>query len=265
MPLAVITLSKGGLKVAERLRAGFAEGTDFFVSERLCGDKTVEGLDAIPFSQGVRPLVAEIFNKYDGLVLVMALGIVVRAIAPHVKDKLSDPAVVAVDDVGRFSISVLSGHEGGANELALKVSNILHGEAVITTGTEARKDIIIGIGCKADVASGAVKDAILSALQICHIPLERVRLAATIEERAGVPGLAGCVRELGIPLKVISKDEISTCGKEFSRSEFVKEKIGIWGVCEPAALLAGRNTRLILKKQKSQGVTIAVAQENLMW
>ncbi|MEE9200931.1 MAG: cobalamin biosynthesis protein, partial [Candidatus Brocadiales bacterium] len=175
------------------------------------------------------------------------------------------PAVVAVDDSGRYAVSVLSGHEGGANELALKVANALHGEAVITTGTEAKKDIIIGLGCKADVSPEAVREAVLAGLRLCHLPLERVRLAATIEERARVPGLIEGVRGLGIPLKVISKEEISACSREYGKYEFVREKIGVWGVCEPAALLAGRKTELILKKQKSPGVTVAIARENLMW
>ena len=261
MSLAIVTLSEEGLKVAARLESGLGEGVDLFLPERFYQAKP----HTKPFSQGIRALVEDIFDKYDGMVFIMALGIVVRAVAPHIKDKLSDPAVVAVDDAGRFAVSVLSGHEGGANELALKVANALHGEAVITTGTEAKKDIIIGIGCKADVSSEAVKEAVLAGLKMCHIPLERVRLVATIEERARLPGVFGGVRELGVPLRIISKEEISTCGKEFSRSEFVKEKIGIWGVCEPAALLAGRKTKLILRKQKFPGVTIAVAQENLTW
>lgn len=258
MSLALITLSEEGLEVAERLRPALGEDVDLFVTERFSKDKA----RTKSFSKGIRALVAEIFDKYDGLVFIMALGIVVRAIAPHVKDKLTDPAVVVVDDAGRYAVSVLSGHEGGANDLALKVSNVLHAEAVITTGTEAKKDLVVGVGCKADVSSGAVKEAIVSALQFCHMPLERVRLAATIDERARVPGLVEGVRELGIPLKIISKEEINTCAKEFSRSEFVKEKIGVWGVCEPVALLAGRRTKLILKKQKYPGVTVAVAQEN---
>ncbi|MFQ5957263.1 MAG: cobalt-precorrin 5A hydrolase [Candidatus Brocadiales bacterium] len=261
MALALITLTEEGLRVAERLKPSLGEDADLFLPEKLCQQRP----HARPFSQGIRPLVEEIFGKYDGLIFIMALGIVVRAVAPHIKDKLSDPAVVVVDDVGRFAVSVLSGHEGGANDLALKAANILHGEAVITTGTEAKKDIIIGLGCKADISSGMVKEAILTSLRACNIPLERVRLAATIEERARVTGLCDGVRELGIPLKVISKEEISTCGKEFSRSEFVKEKVGVWGVCEPTALLAGRKTRLILKKQKYPGVTVAIAQENLTW
>lgn len=265
MRLALITLTEEGLRVAERLKRNLGEDADLFLSERLCQQESQERPHARPFSNGVRALVDDIFGKYEGLVFIMAVGIVVRAIAPHLKDKFSDPAVVAVDDAGRFAVSIVSGHEGGANDLALEVANILHGEAVITTGTEAKKDIIVGIGCKADITSGAVKEAILSGLRMCHIPLERVRLIATIEERARVPGLSEGVRELGIPLKVISKEEINTCGQEFSRSEFVKEKIGVWGVCEPAALLAGRKTELIQKKQKYPGVTIAVARENLMW
>lgn len=263
MSLALITLSEEGLSIAERLKSGLGEDAELFVSERLYHEMP----HAKPFSGGIRKLVDEIFDKdeYNGLVFIMALGIVVRAIAPHVKDKLSDPAVVAVDDSGRYAVSVLSGHEGGANELALKVANALHGEAVITTGTEAKKDIIIGLGCKADVSSEAVREAVLAGLRLCHLPLERVRLAATIEERAGVLGLIEGVRGLGIPLKVISKEEISACSREYGRSEFVREKIGVWGVCEPAALLAGRKTELILKKQKSPGVTVAIARENLMW
>ncbi|MFQ5861953.1 MAG: cobalt-precorrin 5A hydrolase [Candidatus Brocadiales bacterium] len=265
MPLALITLSEEGLRVAERLKPNLGEDADLFLLEKLCEKLYKEKPYAKPFSEGIHTLVGEIFGKYNGLVFIMALGIVVRAIAPHIKDKLSDPAVVVVDDVGRFVISVLSGHEGGANDLALKVANILHGDAVITTGTEAKKDIIVGVGCRADISSEAIKEAILSSLRACNIPLERVRLVATIEERAGVSGLCGGVRELGIPLKVISKEEINTCEKEFSRSEFVKERIGVWGVCEPAAFLAGRKTKLILKKQKFPGVTVAIAQENLTW
>lgn len=261
MSLALIALTEEGLRVAERLRPVLGENAELFLPaalQRLCPR-------ARPFSHGVRSLVEKIFNEYDALVFIMALGIAVRAIAPHIRDKFSDPAVVVVDDVGRFTISVLSGHEGGANDLALKVANILHGEAVITTGSEAKKDIIVGIGCKADISSDAVREAIIASLHTCNIPLERVRLVATIEERAQLEPLREGVRRLGLPVKVISKEEVSTCGKEFDRSEFVMEKIGIWGVCEPVALLAGRKTKLILKKQKYPGVTVAIAQENLMW
>ena len=64
------------------------------------------------------------FDSADALVFVGACGIAVRAIAPHVEHKTSDPAVVVVDELGRFSISLLSGHIGGANALASAIARI---------------------------------------------------------------------------------------------------------------------------------------------
>ncbi|NOY65539.1 MAG: hypothetical protein GXO97_09160 [Nitrospirae bacterium] len=92
--------------------------------------------------------VKRIFSRYRGLVFVMSLGIVNRVIAPCLKDKHTDPAVVTVDEAGRFAISTLSGHEGGANELAYLVSSVTGAEPVVTTASEANRLYICGIGCK---------------------------------------------------------------------------------------------------------------------
>jgi cobalt-precorrin 5A hydrolase len=71
------------------------------------------------------------------LVLFLATGAAVRLIAPHLSDKRTDPAVVAVDDAGRFAVSLLSGHRGGANDLARRVAGILGAQAVVTTASDA--------------------------------------------------------------------------------------------------------------------------------
>lgn len=82
---------------------------------------------------------AEQFPCVDALVYVGATGIAVRAIAPHVRDKFHDPAVVSVDEAGRFAVPLLSGHVGGANELARMVAQLCGGQAVVSTATDVNE------------------------------------------------------------------------------------------------------------------------------
>ncbi|KKK74304.1 hypothetical protein LCGC14_2885120, partial [marine sediment metagenome] len=140
MKTAIITLSQKGLVLAAKLKESMALA-DMFVHLDVTADSSVQTFDR------VIALTDKIFNKYQGLVYIMPTGVVVRAIAPKAQSKLTDPAVVAIDVTGRFAISLLSGHEGKANELTLDVANILDAEPVISTTTEAEKIFIIGIGC----------------------------------------------------------------------------------------------------------------------
>ncbi|WP_299252796.1 precorrin-4 C(11)-methyltransferase [uncultured Aquimarina sp.] len=78
------------------------------------------------------------FEKLDGLCFVSALGICVRTIAPFIKDKKTDPAVICVDDFGKNIQSVLSGHQGGANDLALKVAQLVGGTPIISTSSDVQ-------------------------------------------------------------------------------------------------------------------------------
>jgi cobalt-precorrin 5A hydrolase len=261
MNLALIAITNDGINVAERIKEKLDGEVTVFLPQKLKQSK----LTATYYSKRFSDQIGDLFSHYEGLIFVMASGIVVRTIAPHITDKYTDPAVVVVDDVGRYVISILSGHEGGANNLAHSVANILHTDAVITTGTEAQKDIIIGIGCKRGIGSNEVKDAINSALTDADVSIDRVRLAGTVDLKADEVGLLSALDELGIPLRIVSRPEIDTCAKDYSKSDFVIEKIGVGGVAEPAALISGRKTKLILKRQKYPGITVAVAQENFSW
>lgn len=78
------------------------------------------------------------FKEYDALVFIMATGIVVRTIAPLLKSKASDPAVVVLDQQGRYVISLLSGHLGGANDLTRKIADEIGATPVITTATDVQ-------------------------------------------------------------------------------------------------------------------------------
>jgi cobalt-precorrin 5A hydrolase len=84
------------------------------------------------------PVFQEAFELREDLVCVMAAGIVVRSIAPYLRGKDRDPAVVVADEAGKFAVSLLSGHLGGANDLARQVAAILGGTPVITTATDVR-------------------------------------------------------------------------------------------------------------------------------
>lgn len=109
-----------GMRLAEKLRAA---------------DEQVR-LDRCGGDLPVRKWAAERFGAADALVFIGAAGIAVRAIAPEVVSKAGDPAVVVVDDRGRFAISLLSGHIGGANELAERIAALLGATPVVTTATD---------------------------------------------------------------------------------------------------------------------------------
>ena len=88
------------------------------------------------------------FADSDALIFIGATGIAVRSIAPYVASMNSDPAVLVIDECGHFVISLLSGHLGGANELALKVAEILHAVPVVTTATDLHHRFAVDVFAK---------------------------------------------------------------------------------------------------------------------
>lgn len=84
----------------------------------------------------LKPTVEQHFQSVDAFVFIGALGIAVRGIAPYIRSKTTDPAVVVIDELGRYVIPVISGHIGGANELALELANEISATPVITTATD---------------------------------------------------------------------------------------------------------------------------------
>ena len=125
---AIYALTTQGATLGRRL-ADQVEG-DLFLPSRIA-----DSHGAIPFDR-LLEVVAKNFSSYSGHVFIAAAGIVVRAIAPHLKSKDQDPAIVVLDQKGKYAISLLSGHLGGANELAQEVAQLTGGRAVITTATD---------------------------------------------------------------------------------------------------------------------------------
>lgn len=258
MKIAVITLSTQGSVVAARLVENLPDA-EMYAHESVTTD--VRGQRFIR----VVELTSRIFHTHSGLVYVAPTGVAVRAVAPQVGHKLTDPAVVAVDVGGRWAVSLLGGHERGANDLALAVSNILYAEPVISTTTEAVKSLIVGIGCRKGTASAAIVSAVRTVLGDAGLDAGDVRLLASADIKSNENGLLIASRELGVPLRFLSSDEIRNSRRDFRRSEFVKDRVDLPAVAEPAALLAGRRTTLIVPRKVRDGVTVAVAKENVLW
>ena len=121
MTRAYLAFTEKGLALAEKLSAAYPG------SVNLCG---VGGVKLSDWT-------AQQFAQSNALIFVGAAGIAVRAIAPHCKSKASDPAVVVLDECGQFAIPILSGHLGGANDLARALADVCGAVPVITTATDA--------------------------------------------------------------------------------------------------------------------------------
>jgi cobalt-precorrin 5A hydrolase len=130
MKLAIISVTNKGALLAECLAGQLAVPADVYAKSGRNPLSTAK--EFVSLSN----LVDTIFGKYEGFIFVMATGIVVRVIAAHIRDKRFDPAVVVVDEAGQHAISLLSGHIGGANDLAIRVAAVSGARPVITTATD---------------------------------------------------------------------------------------------------------------------------------
>lgn len=143
---AIYAITKHGLTIAERL-VGHFDRADVFVSERLLdAAKSVPSLaDCLPLGLPMGPTLTQNFVAYDCHIFIISVGAVVRMIAPLLKDKKVDPAVVCVDDAARFAICVLSGHIGRGNSFTGQIADSLGAQAVITTASDAIGTLTVDI------------------------------------------------------------------------------------------------------------------------
>lgn len=135
----MITVSREGVDLAERIQ------------EVLDGVPVIYTMEKY-LREGIRPIegkIGECFGRlmadYDTIVCIMATGIVVRSIAPHLGHKSKDPGILVLDTAGKYVISLLSGHLGHANANAVKLAKRLGAEPVITTGTDVKGSMAVDV------------------------------------------------------------------------------------------------------------------------
>lgn len=274
--------------------------------------------------------------EYSRLIFICACGIAVRTIAPFVKNKKEDFAVVVCDENGKFAISLLSGHLGGANELAENVAEILGGQAVITTATDVngitaidnyakkndleidsmkmakevsagllnkekvafksdfnvempkdfvstdektgvyvtyktidpfentlrlyKKALIVGIGCKKDTPVENVESFLKNVFEKNYLSEKAISKISTIDIKKNEKAIVEVSKKYNVALEIFDKKTLNNQKGEFSHSDFVLRTVGTDCVCERAVVAGGG--KLIVKKQSSNGVTIAIGVEN---
>lgn len=345
MKTAIITLTKGSVELGLGLQERLMD-SELFIPEKHRWMIDVKG---IPFAD-LKDVSEKAFSEYDGLVFIMATGIVVRIIAPFIKGKDVDPAVVVMDEAGRFAVSLLSGHLGGANDLAREVGRLIGATPVITTATDvcnkpcaediakeldceienvagikkinsaflhdeqvainlpagereaiagcgnfiffdtldellaldcpARiavtnriipdilenclvfrpKNLVIGIGCNRNTSAEEIEDVVFKVLKDAGVYQKSIRNLATIDVKNDEAGLLGFASRFGLTIDFYTKVELEEAKLVTPPSLHVIEAVGVGGVCEPAAMLSARVTRLLVPKVKSGNVTVSVAE-----
>ncbi len=350
MRTAIIAITRNGAQLGKRLRENLA-GSCLHVSSRYAGQA---GNDRETFAPAdLRELISGLWSRVDGFVLIMATGIVVRMIAPLLESKDTDPAVVVMDDAGKFAISLVSGHLGGGNELAERCAFSSGARAVITTATDANelpsfdmlakeqgwviddlsqvkllntllldgeeiavldyggrtrawfhgrcrlsfhdsiakagesrakgilvvsnrhipprsrpenllilrpRNLVLGIGCNRGTPREEIEAFVTMHLRRLLLSPKSVCCIATARAKSDEAGLAGYAGQLGVPLKCFESSELNGVDVPSPPSRHALDAIGARGVAEPAAILASDGGRLLLKKVKSENVTLAVAE-----
>ena len=135
--IAILAVSRPGAALARRLAAA-----DGFRDAELHLERRTAGPDAAAagarlYDLPLRPVAQDLFGRCGGLVAFLPVGATVRLLAPALGDKRRDAAVVCVDDGGRYAVSLLSGHTGGADALARRVAAAIGAQAVVTSASDA--------------------------------------------------------------------------------------------------------------------------------
>ncbi len=345
--IAVLALTTGGARLARMVAKGLQD-TQLYLPQRL---------QEPPFSADVtyftdwRQAAQEAFQRHRRLVFIMACGIVVRTLAPWLTSKNTDPAVVVLDEKGEFAISLLSGHVGGANQLARQVAQVSGGTPVITTATDVNqapavdllaqeanctpypmarvklfnrwlaegervslysrwplpvnwqqgfqmiedagqlptlgpvvyitnqlvpateqprlilrpRNLVVGLGCRKGVTLQQVLQAIKTACKLGGYSLLSLAKLATVDLKMQEPALRQAAAYFKVPLTSVAREEIAKLDGQFTSSDFVRQKIGVGGVCEPAAMIASGGGQIGVSKQKLGPVTVAIAEAKLWW
>ncbi len=365
---AIVAISRNGAELARRVATELGGGSTLYLDRRFL----VEEDNAVAFDLPARPLVQSVFQECRRLVLFMPVGAAVRLLAPCLDHKHRDPAVVCVDDAGRFAVSLLSGHLGGADKLAQEVASILDASPVVTSASHVTgrlavdllgqefgwqieadpltvtrasaisingepvgiyqeagetgwwpsgqplpdnvevyrslqslaespcaaalvitdlaaqdhssektysdalpgkfvvvyrpRSLAVGLGCRRGVPMEHLEHLIDTTFRDNNLAKASINCIATAELKRDEVGIGQMAAKLQVPVHCYGESDLNSMfppeGSELgpTPSPEPHRLLGIWGVCEPAALLASSATELLVTKTKTDRATVAVAR-----
>jgi len=254
--VSIFSLTAAGHRLGELLR------------DKITHSSTVKHYSSVkPFTN----IVQGCFREGHGLILICATGIAVRTLAPVLDSKLTDPPVLVLDEQGQFVIPLLSGHEGGANEWASSVASVLKAQLVITTANAYLKPkYAVGMGCERGCSQKHLLELFERTLSENNLSRSDISCISSIELKADEVGLIGLAKELSLPFRTYSADQLNQMDHLLStRSDYIFKTVGVYGVAESAALYAALNSQgnkcendpeLVQNKIKTAKATCAVAR-----
>lgn len=197
MKLTAVAFTGGGLRLMKRLEPvllKLGHETRLYSKSKYIEEEPEEKV--VQIEEKLSSWAEQVLPFSDGLVFIGAVGIAVRTIAPYVKSKQTDPAVVVLDEKGQFVIPLLSGHLGGANELASQIAEAIGGIAVITTATDVNRKFAVDVFAKKN-----------------HLYISDMRLAKEVSARilAGETLTFGAGSGFKLPQKTEWKGAIDDC------------------------------------------------------
>lgn len=249
--MRIITLTDAGFALGKRLQS-------------LLNDQEMELLfKPKPFAETVQGY----FQQGDGLIFICATGIVMRTLAPVIASKYQDPPVLVLDEQGQFVIPLLSGHEGGANHWGAQIAQALNAQLIITTANPYLNPVYtLGMGCERDCPLDYLEEIMLRALADAGLTPDDIHSLNSIDIKADETHLIALAEKYGWPFYTYSAEQLSPMEPFLStRSDYVYNTVGVYGVAESAALLAAQTTtnstpELIVNKIKNTKATCAVAR-----
>lgn len=343
MKIFCFSYTKNGAALCAKITDYFSRQENFscqgYAKEKYLPAGSLKSSEDLP-----RTFLKDMFRQGNALIFIGAAAIAVRKIAPFIKSKETDPAVIAVDEQARFVIPLLAGHIGGANELAGEIAELFKATAVITTATDLRqkfavdtwavkaglaivnaaeiknisaallddtevglvsdfpmendlppgirtgiagdagicitlkrdkrpfphtltlapKCLVVGMGCRKNTSLAAVETLLLNTLEEFDLAEHSLTALATIDLKKDELAFKLLAEKYNLQLLTYAAAELNDVAGKFNSSNFVRQTTGVDNVCERAAIKASGSKTLLCPKRSLAGVTIALAQREVL-